>query len=152
MTDPISFTSATPRFGLPNLFVAQAQKEFTVNEALARLDGLLHPAIVAEADVPPAAPDEGQAWLVGAQPIGDWADHPGAIALWQAQNWLFVEPTPGMSVYDLAAACVARYDGIWQRAATIAEPAGGPIEDIQARTAINQLITALVGAGILPAV
>jgi len=151
MTDPISFTSATPRYALPNLFVAQAQKEFTVNEALARIDGLLHPAINGEANVPPAAPVDGESWIVGAQPIGDWEGRSGDIAFWQAENWLFAAPKTGMTVFDQSASCVARYDGAWTRAAAIAEPTGGTTEDTEARAAITQLIAALVGLGILPA-
>lgn len=152
MTNPISFTSATPRFALPNLFVAQAQKEITVNEALARLDGLLHPAVLGEGNVPPAAPDNGECWIVGQQPIGDWAGHTGEIALRQADNWLFAAPAVGMSVFDISAACMARFDGAWQRASAIPGPAGGATEDAEARAAITQLVAALTGAGILPAI
>ncbi len=151
MTDPISFSSVTPRFDLPNLFVAQAQKEFTINEAFARVDGLLHPTVAGEANVPPAAVNDGDCWLVGNQPSGEWASHAGTIALRQANNWLFVAPALGMSVFDASAGCLARYDGAWQRSAAIANPAGGTTEDAEARMAITQLITALVGAGILPA-
>lgn len=131
--------------------MAQAQKEFTINEALARLDGLLHAAVEGEANVPPAAPDTGESWIVGPQPIGDWADHTGEIALWQAGNWLFAAPVLGLSAFDKAAGCIARYDGGWQRSAAITEPTGGSTEDVEARTAITQLIAALAGAGILPA-
>jgi hypothetical protein len=36
MSDPLTFENSSPRFGLPFLYVGQAQKEFYVNEALAR--------------------------------------------------------------------------------------------------------------------
>jgi len=42
MTDPITFDSTSPRFGLPLLFSGQVQKEVYLNEALSRLDGLTH--------------------------------------------------------------------------------------------------------------
>ena len=132
------------------MLVAQAQKEFTVNEALARLDGLLHAAVAGEANVPPAAPNEGECWIVGPQPSADWVDHTGDIAFSQAENWLFAAPVTGMTVFDASAGCMARYDGAWQRPLAVAAPSGGATEDIEARAAIAELIAALVGAGILP--
>jgi len=151
MTDPISFTSETPRFSLPNLFVAQAQKEFVINEAFARLDGLLHPSVAGETDNPPAAPEEGESWIVGSQPTGDWIDQSGAIACWQADNWLFATPVQGMLIYDASAGALAAYNNGWRRAAVVPAPNGGATEDAEARAAITLLIAALVGAGILPA-
>lgn len=150
MTDPIAFTSATPRFALPNLFVAQAQKEFTINEALARIDGLLHPVVEGEADFPPANPTDGENWIVGSLASGDWSGLSGKIALRQAGNWLFIAPREGMSVLDRATGSMARYDGGWLRRSAIAAPTGGTIADAEARTAIAGLIAALVAAGILP--
>lgn len=149
MTDPIAFTSTTPRFALPNLFVAQAQKEFTVNEALARIDALLHAVVEGEANTPPPLPSDGEAWLVGAAPTGVWSGHAGAIACRQADNWLFVTPRLGLRVFDRAADREARFDNGWQRAATVAVPSGGANVDAEARAAIAGLISALVSAGLL---
>ena len=149
MTEPISFTSQTPRFALPVLFAAQAQKEFTINESLARIDMALHPAIEGEADAPPASPIDGETWLVGAAGTGDWSGHAGELASWQGSNWLFVVPREGMRIFDKSAGAEARFDGAWQRAEPVALPTGGTTEDFEARAAIGALVDALVAAGVL---
>lgn len=149
MPDPITFTSTSPRYQLPLLFTGQSQKEFFVNEAHALLDALLHPAVEGEADDPPASPAPGECWLVGAAPTGAWANHAGTLASFQAGTWLFAAPRSGLRVLDKAAAQEIRFDGGWQRAVTPASPTGGPTVDNEARTAIAELIEALVTAGIL---
>lgn len=149
MPDPISFTNTSPRHGLPFLFVGQAQKEYFVNEALARLDALLHPAVEDELSNPPASPEDGQCWVVGASATGEWAGHDAAIACWQAGNWFFQTPQVGMQLFDKAAGRLARFDGSWVRADAVTAPDGGSTVDNEARTAIAGLISALVAAGIL---
>lgn len=149
MPDPVTFTSASARLGLPFLFTAQAQKEFTVNEALARLDALLHIAVEGTAETPPPAPVDGEAWLIGAAPTDEWSDHAGEIACRQAGNWLFQPPLPGMRIYDQSAGQQAVFDGSWNRASAVALPSGGATQDSEARTAIAGLVSALVAAGIL---
>jgi len=150
MTDPIVFASVSPRYGLPFLFAGQAQKEAFVNEAHALTDALLHPAVEGEADEPPAAPSEGESWLVGATPAGAWADHAGELASYQAGNWIFATPRDGMRVLDRSTAQDVRYLGGWQRPATPAEPTGGTTVDAEARAAIADLIAVLVAGGLLP--
>lgn len=149
MSDPIAFTSASPRFGLPLLFSGQAQKELFVNEAHALTDALLHPAIEGEADDPPAAPIEGESWLVGGSPTGAWTDHAGDLACYQTGGWVFAVPRDGLRVLDRATGQDIRYRGGWQRPARPAEPAGGSTVDSEARAAIASLINALVAAGAL---
>ena len=56
----------TPRFALPMLSVAQAQKETTHNEALVLIDALLHaPVVDGPLATPPEYPTEGDCgWTV----------------------------------------------------------------------------------------
>lgn len=151
MSEPISFTSASPRYGFPFLFVGQAQKEFFVNEAHALADTLLHPTVEGVVNDPPLAPAEGECWLIGDAPSGEWTDHPGEIASRQSGGWLFVSPRNGLTILDESSGQIRRYLDGWHAATPISEPAGGTVVDAEARTAITQLISALAAAGILPA-
>lgn len=150
MTDPLSFTSATPRFALPFLFAGQAQKEFFVNEAHARLDVLLHAAVSGEASEPPADPVDGDCWLVGAAATGDWSGQDGALAGRQGGAWTFVTPSPGMRLYDASTGQLLLYSGEWRRSEAPAAPTGGAVVDSEARDTLATLIEALTAAGVFP--
>jgi len=150
MTDPISFSTSSPRFALPLLFAGQSQKELTVNEALLGTDILLHPAIEASAATPPAAPAFGQCWLVGSGATGAFAGQSDRIAAWTEGGWRFVAPRDGMRVFDIAASAHRLYAaGSWRLIAAPAAPTGGSVIDSQARTAIAAIITALRNGGVL---
>lgn len=151
MTDPVSYPSASTRHRLPFLFAGQAQKEFFLNEALARIDALLHPAILGEQADPPAVRQDGDAWLVAATATGSWAGHEDTIAVWQGDGWLHVDPTPGLAVRDLATGEAILYDGGWTRSSGIPSPSGGTTIDSEGRAAIDAIIAALENKGILPA-
>ena len=150
MPDPISFTTSSPRHALPLLFPGQAQKEFYINEAHARIDALLHPAIEGEAASPPADPGEGECWLVGPVPKGVWQGHADELACYTAGTWLFSVPRDGMRLLDRSTGQLRLYRGGWTMAAAPSTPVGGATVDSQARTAIVGLIQALADAGILP--
>ncbi|GEN99689.1 hypothetical protein NSE01_15220 [Novosphingobium sediminis] len=150
MTDPLSFSSASPRFALPMLFSGQSQKEVIVNEALLAADVLLHPAIEAVLSAPPAAPTNGQCWLVGAGATGAFAGQSSRIAAWSEGGWRFIAPREGTRAYDVAAAAYRIFaGGNWQLAPAPAAPTGGSVIDSQARTAIAAIITTLRSAGVL---
>jgi hypothetical protein len=132
------------------LFAGQAQKEFFVNEAHSLLDLLLHPAVEGEAELPPTTPGEGECWLVGSNPSGEWVDHAGQVASWQAGAWLFAAPRDGMHLLDRSNGQSLFFRTGWQRASSPEPIAGGATVDQEARRAIEQLITALIAGGILP--
>lgn len=150
MAETIDFTATTSRLGLPLLFAAQAGKEVVHNEALARIDALLHPAIEGERSEPPASAADGTAWIVSADAVGDWMGRDGMIALRQLGQWLFVQPAPGMWVFDRELTQFAFFSDGWQKASTIQEPSGGSTVDSEARAAIGALLLALRASGILP--
>ncbi|MCJ1961097.1 DUF2793 domain-containing protein [Novosphingobium mangrovi (ex Hu et al. 2023)] len=150
MTDSVTFDATSPRYTLPLLFQGQAQKEFFINEALFRLDALLHIAIEGEAATPPASANDGQAWLVGAGATGEWAGHEEALACRQGGQWLFVPPQEGLRVYDIAAAQERFFQAGWKKTQSVQEPNGGAVVDIEARAAVTQLVTALQVLGMLP--
>lgn len=90
----------TPHLGLPLLAAAQAQKHVTHNEALFALDTLVQLACRdRDLATPPAAPGEGDRYIVAASPSGSWTGHAGQIATWQDGLWRFVAPGAGFLAY-----------------------------------------------------
>lgn len=150
MSDPLIFDSATPRFGLPLLYAGQTQKEAFVNEALERLDGLLHCAILGERTTPPATANDGDTWIVGSTATGDWTGHDDALAVRQGSGWAFITPRDGIRVYDQAARQERFFAGGWKKAMLPMELLGGLTVDGEARAAINDLVSALQALGIFP--
>ncbi|MBC2665041.1 DUF2793 domain-containing protein [Novosphingobium flavum] len=151
MSDPITFDSVSPRLGLPLLFAGQAQKEAFVNEALSILDGLSHAAIEAEQAAPPAAPLDGQAWLIASGASDDWSGRAGQVALRQGGQWLYVAPRDGMRLLNAATGQdLRRVGGAWRKATALAPPSGGTVVDAEARNAIAAIFSAMQQAGIFP--
>ena len=148
MTQVASLTSITSRYALPLLFSGQSQKEFTVNEALARLDLLVHPAIEQELADPPSAPSAGDCYIVGPAAIGEWAGREASLAGWDGTQWTFVQARDGMTVRRLSDGTLLQYSGGWQSYSAPIGPDGGSTVDVEARTAISELITLLKAFGI----
>jgi len=93
----------TPHLKLPVMAPAQAQKHVTLNEGMDALDAITQCAVLGmDRDDPPLGAAEGDRWLIGAAPTGDWAFEPGKLAWWSNGGWAFVPPEPGWRVYNLA--------------------------------------------------
>lgn len=102
----------TPHLGLPLLAAAQAQKHVTHNEALAALDALVQLSVKERGrTLAPAAPEEGERYLVGPGASGDFANHDGEIALFDLGIWRFFQPRRGWRAYVEAEDRIVAYDG-----------------------------------------
>ena len=105
-------TEATSRFLLPFILPGQAQKELFHNEALVGIDTLLHAAIEdGPINTPPATPEPGQSWLVGAAPTGFWAGQADKIVTWTEGGWRFFAATEGVSLWNKATGFPVRWTG-----------------------------------------
>ena len=160
----------TPRWALPFLFAGQAQKEMFHNEALVRIDALVH-GVAQSADLasPPVAPEIGQCWIVADGATGDWDGKVGAVALWTDGGWRFIAARAGLRLLVVDRDHALQHDGsAWRGAAErgdglyidelkvvgtrqpgIAVPTGGETIDAQARNSIALLLTALRAHGLI---
>lgn len=160
----------TPRFALPFLQPGQAQKEMFHNEALARIDGALHPIVQAtDVSAPPETAAIGESWIVGPAPTGDWNGQAGDIAIRTEGGWRFIPPVAGMKAWLAPAGSWVWHDGdawraaplptfgimvagqqvVGERAEAIAAPSGGITVDTQARAVIDAILAALGNHGLI---
>jgi len=140
----------TPRFNLPLLAVSHAQKEVTHNEALIRIDALLHAVIENRLSTPPAlaACDSGKCWLVEEGASGSWSGRSGQLAVWTGDDWRYIPATDGMRLrLQPQNSDIVRSGDAWIDTPTIADPMGGVIIDVEARNAINTLLGYLRAIG-----
>jgi hypothetical protein len=162
-------TEATPRFALPFILPGQAQKELFHNEALTRIDVGLHPVAEEALAAPPAAPTEGQCWLVETGATGAWGGKDDQIAMWTGSGWRFLAPTEAMSVWIRQLGYPVRWDGggwgggeiactgiriggqqiVGERQPAVASPSGGTIIDQEARAGLDAIIAALMSHGLI---
>lgn len=161
---------ATPRWALPQLFAGQAQKELYHNEALVRIDMLLHGlAESATETTPPVTPDVGMCWIVSTGATGAWDGQDGALACWTEGGWRFIAPGAGLSLWVGDSGRRIRHDGAgWQdeqvqadgffvggnqvvggRLPAVADAAGGATVDNEARTAIAAILNAMRAHGLI---
>jgi hypothetical protein len=85
----------TTNLELPYILSSQAQKHITHNEALNRLDALVHLVIQQAASSPPETPSEGDCYAVLSSPTGAWTGKAGRIAFRQDGAWIFIRPRTG---------------------------------------------------------
>ena len=81
---------------MPYLAAAQAQKHVTHNEALRSLDALVQISVRdRNLATPPAAPLDGDRYLVAANGADDWSGKDEEIAAFQDNAWMFYAPREG---------------------------------------------------------
>jgi hypothetical protein len=115
-------TDTTPRLALPLLAAAKAQKHVTHNEALVRLDQILHLSVKSRlAPMPPGDPAENEKHIVADAAGGAFAGQSGKIACFTSGAWDFIAPSDGWLAWvEDDAALVAYHAGAWVSAGTAA--------------------------------
>lgn len=162
--------TASARLLLPFLVPGQAQKELFHNEALQQLDVLVQTVVEGSVtDAPPAIPTLGKIYLVGPAPSGAWQAQPNALAAWTSGGWRFVSPFEGLRVavrqtgqtasfrsgswligiIDVASVRVNGVRVIASQTPAIASVSGGSVLDVQARAALEAILTSLRGHGLI---
>jgi hypothetical protein len=104
--------TVTPHLALPLIAAAQAQKHVTHNEAITALDALVQLAVIdRDLSLPPAAPAEGDRYIVAGAGTGAWAGKGGQIALWQDAAWRHFAPSRGFLAYVLDESVLVTWTG-----------------------------------------
>jgi hypothetical protein len=118
---------------------------------------------------PPQGPEEGDSFVCGTAPTGGWSGHANALATWTAGGWRFNEAFEGMQVFQREGGFLLRFEaGGWtsglvrasevriggekvlgERGSAIAVPSGGSTIDVEARAAIDRILAALRGHGMI---
>ena len=151
MSEPSILHSRSVRHALPLLHPAQAQKEFTVNEALARLDMVAQASVIATAAAPPAEPAAGDSYIVSAGATDAFEGREDTIAAWQGDQWLFQAPMQGMRAYRQDIGATVLYRDRWEEPLSAPPLEGGEVVDAEARTMIAALREVLLTAGVISA-
>ncbi|WP_299421862.1 DUF2793 domain-containing protein [uncultured Shimia sp.] len=104
------------RLGLPYLMPSQAQKHVTHNDALQKLDVLVQTLVEGfDATTPPALPEEGQIWALGAMPTDVWAGQAFHFAIWSDEYWVFEPLQEGLIALDKMTSVMRLWDGeVWK--------------------------------------
>lgn len=126
----------TTQLGLPLLQASQAQKHVTVNEALARLDGIVMLTVQSQSVmVPPAIVSDGVVYSVPIGAVNEWDGQDGKLAVARNGGWDFVPPKRGWKSLILDEGMQAIHDGVnWRSGMATLSPqnAGMSLKVVQA--------------------
>ncbi len=157
----------TTRYALPLLQSGQAQKEITHNEAVARIDTLLHLVVESRRATSPVQ-TPATAWIVAPDAEGDLAGHAGTIIAFDDSGPKFVVPRDGCIAFVRDEARFVHFaGGLWRDGwptagvtvgeqlllagpiVSVSPASGGNVIDAEVRTALAEIVSALKGLGLL---
>ena len=85
---------------LPFIQPSQAQKHVTHNEGLRHLDTLVQLSVLSVTQAAsPAAPQDGERYILPLGATGDWAGQDGTLASFTENAWVFYTPQTGWSTW-----------------------------------------------------
>ncbi len=105
-------SDASPHLLLDYLMPEQAQKHVTINQALRRLDGLVHLSVASRAMTsPPAMPENGLRYLIADGAADEWATRQGQVAIFEDTQWHYATPQIGWRLWVADEKRLLAYDG-----------------------------------------
>jgi hypothetical protein len=96
----------TPNLDLDELVASQTQPHVPINSSLRRLDAAVNLSVIAIQNAPPedgspiVTPTDGDRYIVGTSPSGDWVGHANDIAAYIGTDWEFLSPQRGWLAYN----------------------------------------------------
>lgn len=104
--------SGSKNLGMPFIEGPEAEYYVTHNEALRVLDTLVQLAVLTRSlSAPPAAPAEGERWIIGPSPTGAWSGRANQVAAWQDGAWQFSVPKAGWLAYAIDEGTLIGWNG-----------------------------------------
>ena len=113
--------------GLREMSGTMNQRSAVLNEWLAILESAAGhvPAIEVDTNTPPGTPANGNVYITGASPTGDWSGEANSIARYYNDAWLFAPIREGLTAYD----ATANTFEVWDGAAWSSISGGGAVSD-----------------------
>jgi len=100
----------TPIFAATELAANQAQPHVPINATFRRLEAILSARVLdKDTSTPPGSPAEGDRYIVGPNPTGDWAGYTDQIAYYSG-GWYFIQPETGWQVAVVDEASIYIYN------------------------------------------
>jgi HK97 family phage major capsid protein len=149
-----------------------SKKPYVYFYATLLLDAVIHGCCAgAPTNVPPQAPDSGMSYICGLAPTAAWAGRANCLACWTDGGWRFVDPFDGLEIVDSTSGRTWRFmtgqwsSGILQaieirvgglkvvgsQVPAIVSATGGNTVDVEARSALSQVLQALRAHGLIAA-
>lgn len=118
----------THNLGITLLEQAQAQKEVTINQAIAVLDAAFNLSVLdKDLATPPASPAAGDSYLIASAPTGAWAGKANYVTYYDS-GWRFIAPKEGLTIWVADETAEYRYSGsAW---AIVSSGGGGGSGDV----------------------
>lgn len=149
--------STTPDLGIPYVSQQQAQPEVSHNEAILMMSATLIGVISIGDNTPPASPQDGDNYVIGSAPTGDWSGRANCVAIRSAGGWRFVPDRDsagtiitmgarqeGLKVYNKSTKAYSAWDGTaWIDLASVP---GSPMEFGQRAISLNNTPVAVTAA------
>ncbi len=101
----------TPKADFPAISDQQGSAEARHNLGLRHVEAIVVGVINRTTNTPPGSPTDGDAYIVGDTPTGDWVTHADDLAFDKSGEWEYKTPWEGLRVYCAAEDTLLEWSG-----------------------------------------